>query len=534
MTQVSQAEMKSWVGEILNRWPSVGLAFGVVRDGSLEFFSAHGLADIETRTPIAEDTVFRIGSITKTFTAVAAMQLVERGLVDLDAPADEYLRAYRLVPADPDWRPATVRHLLTHTAGIGEQVPRAAALRRDFGVTVPMGRPVPTLAEHYRGHVPLDTEPGTRFRYTDHGPATVGQIVEDVTGVPLDRYLREHVFLPLGMTSTDLLRSEIVRPRVATGYVLRAHGPRAVTERQFLTAAAGSAYSTPRDMARYLQALLGGGGNEHGSVLEPATLAGMFEAQYRPDPRLAGVGLAFLRGDAGGHLTVEHQGTLPGFKSQIFLAPDDRIGVMAFSNGTIRGETWLPVETSRLLSELIGAPPAAVRGDVPQHPEVWGELCGRYPVAVPLSDVRIKAFLGAGFEVLVRGGRLHLRFLSPIPPLYRGFALHPDDETDPYAFRIEFGGLGMATIPMQVVFGRDPDSGTVTVHVDLQSVSAEKQPARTHPGRWITGALIRPAAAVAGSRHRGVHRSQDASQTVAVVPGTEPRGSREPEPAEHR
>ncbi len=246
MAQVSQAEMKSRVDEILNRWPAVGLAFGVVRNGSLEFFSAHGLADIETGTPIADDTVFRIGSITKTFTAIAAMKLVERGLVDLDAPADEYLRAYRLVPAEPGWRPATVRHLLTHTAGIGEQVPRSSALRRDFGVTVPMDRPVPTLAEHYRGHVRLDTEPGTRFRYTDHGPATVGQIVEDVTEMPLDRYLREHVFLPLGMTSTDLLRSEIVRPRVATGYVLRAHGPKAVTERQFLTAAAGSAYSTPR------------------------------------------------------------------------------------------------------------------------------------------------------------------------------------------------------------------------------------------------------------------------------------------------
>jgi CubicO group peptidase (beta-lactamase class C family) len=506
VAQVGQSEMKSRVGEILNRWPSVGLAFGVVRGGSLEFFSAHGLADIESRTPIAEDTVFRIGSITKTFTAIAIMQLVEQGLVDLDGPANAYLRAYQLIPAEPGWRPATVRHLLTHTAGIGEQVPRSAALRRDFGVTVPMGRPVPTLAEHYRGRVRLDTEPGGRFRYTDHGPATVGQIVEDISGQPLDRYLRENVFLPLGMTSTDLLRSEVVRPRVATGYVLRAHGAKAVTERQVLTAAAGSAYSTPEDMARYLHALLGGGANGHGSVLKPATLASMFQAQYRPDPRLAGVGLSFLRGDAGGHLTVEHQGTLPGFKSQIFLAPDDGVGVMAFSNGTIRGETWLPVEASRVLSELIGVPPAGVRTDVPQHPEIWGDLCGRYPVAVPLSDVRIKAFLGAGFEVFVRGGRLHFRFLSPIPPLYRGFPLHPDDENDPYAFRIEFSGFGMATIPLQVVFSREPDTGTVSVHVDLQSVSAEKQPARTSPGRWISGALTLTGAAVAGSRLRRTRR----------------------------
>ena len=516
MREIDRPAVQRRVDEILNRWPAVGLAFGVVRDGSLDFFSAHGLADIATQLPVSEDTVFRIASITKTFTAVAAMQLVERGLVDLDAPANDYLRAYELMPREPGWRPATLRHLLTHTAGMDEEVPRSAALRRDFGVSVAMGRRVPTLAEYYRGRLVLGAEPGTRFRYSDHGPAAVGQIVEDVSGEPLDRYLREQVFSPLGMTHTDLARSDRVRPGLATGYVLRARGPRAVTERQAVMGAAGGAYSTPRDMARYLQALLGGGANEHGSVLEPATLATMFEPQYRPDPRLAGVGLAFLRSLSAGHLLVEHQGTLPGFKSQIFLAPDDGVGVMAFTNGTRRGETWLPVETAGVLDLLLGVPGPAVRTDVPQHPEIWGELCGRYPVAVPLSDVRIKAFLGSGFEVFVRGGRLHLRFLSPVPPLYRGFVLHPDDEKDPYAFRIEFGGFGMATIPLQVVFGRDPGGGTMTVHVDLQSVSARKQPASTASGRRVAGALL-VAGAVAV---RGVVRSLASTGRPGVPTGS--------------
>jgi CubicO group peptidase (beta-lactamase class C family) len=503
MTQVVQPETKARVSEILSRRPCVGLALGVVRDGSLELFSAHGLADIATRTPVTEDTVFRIASITKTFTAIAVLQLMERGLLDLDAPANHYLGAYELVPRDPDWRPATVRDLLTHTAGIGEEVPPSAALRRDFGVSVKMGRPVPSLADYYRGRLLLDAEPGSRFRYTDHGPATAGQIVEDVSGLPLDRYLREHVFHPLGMTHTDLLRSELVRTGLATGYVLRRNGPRAVTDRQVLTAAAGSAYSTPRDMARYLQALLGGGANIHGSVLAPTTLGMMFEAQYRSDPRLPGVGLAFLRGVAGGHPTVEHQGTLPGFKSQIFLAPDDGVGVMAFTNGTRGGESWLPVEMGNLLSGLLGVPDAGARTDVPQHPEVWGDLCGWYSVAVPLSDVRIKAFLGAGFEVFVRGGRLQLRVLSPVPALYKGFELHPDDDHDPYAFRIDFSALGTATIPLQVVFGRDAETGTMTLHLDLQSVSAPMQPARRNPRRWVTGALAVGATSVVGMRfHR--------------------------------
>jgi len=101
MPEIRELDMKAKVGEILNRWPAVGLAVGVVRNGRLEFFHGHGLADIALNTPITEDTVFRFASITKTFTAIAVMQLWEQGLVDLDAPANDYLRVYRLIPRRP-------------------------------------------------------------------------------------------------------------------------------------------------------------------------------------------------------------------------------------------------------------------------------------------------------------------------------------------------------------------------------------------------------------------------------------------------
>ncbi len=115
---IDEPELNARVQEILNRHPAVGLAVGVVRGGSLAFFYGHGVADIASSTPITEDTVFRIGSITKTFTAIAVMQLWEQGLLDLDAPANDYLRAYQLIPAKAAHRPATVRHLLTYTAGL--------------------------------------------------------------------------------------------------------------------------------------------------------------------------------------------------------------------------------------------------------------------------------------------------------------------------------------------------------------------------------------------------------------------------------
>jgi CubicO group peptidase (beta-lactamase class C family) len=509
MPKIDELELTTRVREILNRWPAVGLAVGVVRDGRLEFFHGHGVADIGSNTPTTEDTIFRIASITKTFTAIAVMQLWERGLVDLDAPANDYLRAYKLIPAKPSHRPATVRQLLTHTAGVPEVAHAWGALRPDFGESVKVGQPLPSLAAYYRGGLRLEAEPGTRFRYGNHGFATLGQLVEDVAGTPLDRYLREHIFERLGMADTDLVRSELVKSRLATGYSLRSNGAKAVTERELVTAGAASIYSSPRDMARYLAALLGGGANEHGSVLEPATVASMFEPHYQPDPRIPGIGLAFFRADLGGHLAVEHQGVHPGFNSQIFLAPQDGVGVMAFTNGARRAMLWLPAEVSGLLRQLLGVPDELIRTDAPQHPELWSDLCGWYELSGPLTDVRVRSMLGAGAEVFVRRGRLTLRYLSPIPALYRGFRLHPDDDLDPYVFRIDLSEFGPGT--SRVVFSRQPGVGTTSVHLELMPLSLHKQPARKNPRLWATGVvgLLGAATAAIAVRRRRTTRSSD-------------------------
>jgi CubicO group peptidase (beta-lactamase class C family) len=208
-----EIDMRTRVGEVLNRWPTAGLAVGVVREGSLAWFHGHGVADVATNRPVTENTVFRIASITKTCTAIAVMQLWERGLVDLDAPASDYLRAYRLIPANAGFRLATLRQLLTHTAGVRAVRRRSDLLRPALGWAVPVGRPPPPLADYYRGGLRVDFQPGTRWAYSNHGFATLGQIVEDVSGMPLDRYLRESVFGLLGMESSDLIRSERDRRR---------------------------------------------------------------------------------------------------------------------------------------------------------------------------------------------------------------------------------------------------------------------------------------------------------------------------------
>ena len=277
-----ELELKGRIDGILNRHPAVGLAVGVIRNGRLEFFSGHGLADIAATTPITQDTVFRIGSITKTFTAVAVLQLWEQGLVDLDAPVNDYLRAYRLLPAKAGHRPATLRQLLTHTAGLPQLVYPWRAFTPILGETVRFGQQLPSLAEFYRGGLHLVAEPGTRCTYSNHGFATLGQLVEDVSGTPLDRYFRERIFEPLAMADTDLLRSERVRSRLATAYALRTDGPHPVGDWDVVTVGAGSIYSTTTDMARYVAALLGGGTGKHGSILQPETLASLFRPTTGP------------------------------------------------------------------------------------------------------------------------------------------------------------------------------------------------------------------------------------------------------------
>jgi CubicO group peptidase (beta-lactamase class C family) len=476
---IDEAALNAVVDGILNRRPAVGLAVGVVRNGRLRYFRGHGVADIASNRPVTEDTVFRIGSITKTFTAIAVMQLWEQGHIDLDAPANDYLRAYRLVPVNSVHRPATVRQLLTHTAGLPQLLRFSRVFQPILGETVRFGQRVPTLAEFYRGALHLVAEPGTGLTYSNHGFATLGQIIEDVSGKPLFHYMRENIFEPLGMAHTDLIRSDRVRSMLATGYRLRTDGLHPVNDCDIVTVGGGAIYSTTRDMARYV-ALLGGGANEYGSVLTSETLASMFAPQYQPDPRIPGIGLAFFRHDLGGHSVVEHDGLSPGFSSEMSVAPGDGVGVLAFTNGARGAKAWLGPEVAGILRHLLGVPDDVIRTDVVHQPEIWGSICGRYSFRGSYRDVQ--KWLIRGAKVFVRRGQLLLRPETPIPAVYRSFPLHPDDETDPHVFRVDLSQFGIGS--SRVVFSRAPGRGTTSFHLDFAPLSFDKQPAtRDRTGR---------------------------------------------------
>jgi CubicO group peptidase (beta-lactamase class C family) len=495
-SRIDDRNLKATVAKVLDRWPCAGLAVAVITDGGLAWFSGHGLADVAAKTPFTEDTVFRIGSITKTFTAVAVMQLWEQGLVDLDAPANDYLRTFRLVPAKPNLRPATVRHLLTHTAGVGYWRRLSDLLRPGVGSGDRAGRSgAAPLADYYRRGLPVEVEPGTKWVYSNHGFAALGQIVEDVSGQPLDRYLRDRILDPLGMEHTDLLRSERVRPHLATGYVLRSRGLRAVADREVPTPGGGGMYSSTADIARYVAALLRIAVNEQGSVLRPETVATMFRPHFQPDPRVPGMGLAFELGEEGGHKTVGKTGILSGFHSAMALAPHEGIGVLVFSNtGGLDGRGAPTPLATMLLRLLLGLSVDPIRIDIAPRPEDWSEICGWYgPAPGPVTNLSLRALFGAGAEVVVQGGQLMLKPLTPIPAMRRGFRLYPDDPDDPWVFRIHFPEFGMQ---LRVVFDGGSNGRTAT-RLLLDMMSFEKRPDFGNPRPWLTGGLAVGTAALA-------------------------------------
>jgi len=496
--------------EIRNRHAAVGLAIGVIRDGRLEAFAGGGVADIDAGTPITEETAFRIASVTKLFTAIAVMQLAERHLVDLDAPANNYLRAFQLIPAHPGFPPPTVRHLLTHTAGIPDVVHVADLLHPSWGSfesrpaahSVRVGETLPSLASYYRGGLRAVAPPGSAFAYSNHGFATLGQIVEDVSGEPLDGYLRDHLFVPLGMASSDLTRTVPIASHLATGYEFGNRGPRAVSDREWITRGASSIYSTTRDMARFAAALLAGGTAEHGTVLDPGTLSSMFEPHFQPDARLPGMGLGFFRSAVGGHRVVGHDGRMPGFDAQLLIAPDDGVGVIGFTNGSPGAMSWMPIELHDLLRRLLGVPEDALRTDVAQHPEVWAELCGIYGLPDRVSDLRGRLMLGGGVEVFPRGGQLMARLRLPVPSLRRGVPLHPDDEHDPHLFRVDLSSFGMPMV--RVAFSRDAADGRRVIHTDLAMVSLCERPRKNRWVGWAAAAGL--TATIATALRHGVRR----------------------------
>lgn len=347
-----------------------GAVWGLVIDGELAHVGVTGLRDVEAKLPVTEDTVFRIASMTKSFTAMAILKLREEGKLALDDPAEKYVpELQRLIYPTTDSPKITVRHLLSHAEGFPEDNPwgdqQLSATDEQFTLLMRRG-------------IPFSNPPGVAYEYSNYGFAILGRIVANVSGVPYKDYVAAHVLKPLGMSSTTLEPKEVAADRLAHGY--RWEDERWKEEPQLpdgAFGAMGGMLTSMRDLSRYVAAFLDAWPPRDGAETAPIPRAALREMQQVWRPRPASVtrdasGAAVL--SAGGYgyglgisatcqyaISVAHSGGLPGFGSLMRWLPEHGVGFIAFGNRTYTGWGGVAEQALSQLAATGGLQPRAVQ-----------------------------------------------------------------------------------------------------------------------------------------------------------------------------
>jgi CubicO group peptidase (beta-lactamase class C family) len=290
--------------------PAVSVA--IVQNGRLVYAHASGLEDVAAKRAATTRTRFRIASITKTFTAVAVMQLVEAGKVKLD----EHLATY--LPGAPHAREVTVRQLLMHTSGIPNF---ADAAFNDGSVRTPTTKAAIVAAA---GQKPLAFAPGTRYAYSNTGYVLLGLLVEKVAGTSLAAYENDRIFAPAGMRDTTV-GEPAPKSGTATGY-MDSKGTPAQPYDASWTYAAGDIVSTPSDLARFDIAMM------NGALVLPQTFAIMQANPIATDEEDAKYGLGLTLFPLADLTFVGHHGGVPGFESDNEMLPDQKFAVIVCGN----------------------------------------------------------------------------------------------------------------------------------------------------------------------------------------------------------
>ena len=384
-------EIEELIDEVCLRWRLPGFACVVVA-GPESRVIVRGCANLADGMPVDEWTNFRVASITKTFTAVAVMQLWENGCFGLDDSVNGHLKAYRLSRDD-----VTIRHLLTHTGGIGELVRGRDVLRPMAALgMVRHGTTLPSLRDVYGPVQHVATPPGRKWSYANHGYATLGQLVEDVSGQPFPAYMKAHVLEPLGMDRAGFTRDD---KTLAVGYRFRRGTPVPVKYMDLTTPAAGSLLCSARDMSAYIAAVSRGGP----PLLRPETLDMMLTPQYPAGGELPAMGLGF---SLGGNGVAGHGGDLPGFKSDIRIAPGGP-GVFVTTNGNRSTNLEFSLVMRGLAERILGRLlPASAETPCPAAEAVPGLY---RPSAGLLTNIRPWLMFGGQVEVVTRNGGYALR-----------------------------------------------------------------------------------------------------------------------------
>jgi CubicO group peptidase (beta-lactamase class C family) len=348
-----------------------GAAWGIVIDGELAHWGAAGVRDIRTKAAVDADTVFRIASMTKSFTAMCILKLRDEGRLSLDDPAERYvpeLKGLRYPTTDSPR--ITIRHLLTHSEGFPEDNPWGDQQLSESEAA---------LSRMVREGIPFSNAPGIAYEYSNYGFAILGRIVSQVSGTPYDEYVTQNILRPLGMSSTTLHPSKVPVDRRAIGYRWedeRWKEEPALPHGSF--GAMGGMLTSIRDLSRYIAVLLDAWPPRDDPESGPIRRASLREMQqpWRPSamrvtrdaaanaPQLTstsyGFGLSVTQ-TCDYRAIVAHGGGLPGYGSLMRWLPDYGAGIIAFGNVAYTGWNRVVGEAIDRLARTGGLQPREIQ-----------------------------------------------------------------------------------------------------------------------------------------------------------------------------
>ena len=317
-----------------------GLSVAVVENGEYEWASGFGLADVENNSPASEHTLFRLASISKSLTATAAMQLQERGKLDLDAPVQKYCPAFPQKSGT-----ITTRLVMGHLAGIRHY--KGGPDDLEIGNTKHFDNPIQAGLDFFKNE-PLLSEPGKEFHYSTQGYTLVGCVIEGASGAKYVDFVRQNVFVPAGMEHTQVDDRFAIIPYRTRFYQKTESG--AVQNADFLDSSykipGGGWLSSAEDMAKFEMAIL------NDKLIKRTTRDLMWTPLKPSDGSKDGYGLGWGAGDEDGIATIGHNGGQQGTSTAFIIAPAQRAGVVVLTNMEGADSSDLAHE---ILKVLVGA-----------------------------------------------------------------------------------------------------------------------------------------------------------------------------------
>ena len=317
-----------WIEEQMAYRQIPGLAIGVIYDQELIWARGYGFSDLDRQTPVSPTTPFRIGSVTKGFTATAILQLRDAGKLRLDDPIRRHLPEFTIENPFPDAPPITVWHLLTHTAG----------LPRDGAYPYWTDHEFPTTEELIAGAATqtLVYTPGTEYKYSNLGISLLGAIIETVSGENYRDYITQNIFVPLGMKDSSVDPNSAQTDSLAKAYMRRQpDGSRQTMDYYEVRgmAAMGSIVSTVEDIAKFAALnIRQGNTTTDGPVLSTATMREMHRPHWVYPSWSGAMGLGFRIAPRDGVNTVSHGGWIGDHRAHLLSVPEKKLAVVAMTN----------------------------------------------------------------------------------------------------------------------------------------------------------------------------------------------------------